>query len=751
MKLTRKLLLSICCFALCAALLLGGTLVLLLSPKTPADTTVPEETDADTTAEQTEAVTEAETEPQTQKIDPAVQNQLLISAQDFVNPALQYRALKIEHNFLSLPGSTAEEKAQSLIDYGFGGAAVNMKWDSNYLQQGYTLDQFAAFVKAANDQGVRIWLYDEYGYPSGAAGNLTVEGHPEYAAVRLVQYSMNGGDADTRTLTLPDDFVKIEYAYLLVDGESIPLEVTVQDNKMVFNGVNKSWTAYIYCVARYNYGFEWNDSYPNILNRDAVARFIEVTFDTYEGAIENFGAAIEAVFDDEAQLLANHHLMPTGLKNPVIPYDYDIFDTFQAKYGYDVRPMLHLVYSGETAEAKRVRAQFYAHVGDLVAENFFAQIHEWCVAHGTQLSGHLLLEEQMQYHVPVYGNYMQASTNMGYPGFDVLNVRPGPYLDQMSTGAKYASSVAWLHNMERVMIEIAPANNPEEFATNHLDYALGAMTFSYFDGGNQITSYYSQSSSDPVVGKAFNEYVGRMGSMTVGAQNLSQIAVYYAIDTVAGEYETPETQNLYNADKNAQENDKLIDKLTTQIRRDGLDYVFLDDASLQGGTVSSKGLTVGNFTFTTILVPKATLMEIESMRVLDALIEAGVNVIFVEEMPSVAFLEKDQAELEALSAKHSSRLCAKFSDAISAITVKSELTVKSVRKYIYVSPYEKNGVKFFFLANASQKDADLTLSFEDAIGFRIYDPLTGEITEVENTATIPSYRALFVQPLFPEE
>ena len=225
MKLTRKLLLSICCFALCAALLLGGTLVLLLSPKTPADTTVPEETDADTTAEQTEAVTEAETEPQTQKIDPAVQNQLLISAQDFVNPALQYRALKIEHNFLSLPGSTAEEKAQSLIDYGFGGAAVNMKWDANYLQQGYTLDQFAAFVKAANDQGVRIWLYDEYGYPSGAAGNLTVEGHPEYAAVRLVQYSMNGGDADTRTLTLPDDFVKIEYAYLLVDGESIPLEV----------------------------------------------------------------------------------------------------------------------------------------------------------------------------------------------------------------------------------------------------------------------------------------------------------------------------------------------------------------------------------------------------------------------------------------------------------------------------------------------------------------------------------------------
>ena len=51
----------------------------------------------------------------------------------------------------------------------------------------------------------------------------------------------------------------------------------------------------------------------------------------------------------------------------------------------------------------------------------------------------------------------------------------------------------------------------------------------------------------------------------------------------------------------------------------------------------------------------------------------------------------------------------------------------------------------------SKKDAEITLSYEGACGFRIYDPLTGEITEVESTTTIKSFRALFVQPLFPEE
>ncbi len=732
-------------FALCALMLLP---LFACTPEQddPAGTT-DAQTEQPTTEQTTEPPTEAKTEP---PIDPAVQNQSLITEQAFADPAREYRALKIEHYFANLPGATWEEKAASLVEYGFGGAACNMKWDENYLQLGQSLDDFAAFVGAAHKQGVRIWLYDEYGYPSGSAGNLTVKDHPEYAAIRLVQYTMNGGDSDVRTMSLPDGFINVEHAYLLSEGQTLPLQVTVQDGKMQFTGVDAPWTAYIYCAANYCYGFEWNSSYPNILNRDAVARFIEVTFDTYEGAIESFGDAVEAIFDDEAQLLAAHHLMPEGLRNPVIPYDYDIFDTFQAKYGYDLRPVLHMVYSGEDAQSQRVRAHFYAHVGDLVAENFFGQVQAWAQEHGTKLSGHLLLEEQMQYHVPVYGDYIRCSKNMGYAGFDVLDVRPGPYIDTISTGGKYASSAAWLTGQERVMIEIAPAANPDEFATNHLDYALGAMTFAYFDGGNQVTSYYSQANSDKATGIAFNEYVGRMGTMTVGAQNLSQIAIYYSVDAVAAAYEAPKTQQLYNAPDAAKENDKLVTRLTAGIRKQGLDYVFIDDASLQSGSVSSKGLTVGNFTFTTVLVPRATVMDVESMRVLDALIEAGVNVIFVEQMPSLAFLEKDQAELEALSAKHAGLLHEKFSDAISAIKEEPALGVTTMRKYVYISPYEKDGVKFFFLALDSTKDAEITLSYEGACGFRIYDPLTGSITEVENTTTIKSYRALFVQPLFPE-
>ena len=746
MKQANKLILAITCYALCFVLVLGGSLYALADPALQEQqSNLPQQS----TTEQLQQTTTKEGIVQP-PVTAEIQNQMLITNQSFTTPENKYRALKIDHNYYHLQGESAADKVNTFAAFGFGGMATNAAWDANYLQSKMELAYFNDFVQAMNQQGYRIWLYDEKGYPSGSAGDLTVKDHPEYAAVRLLQLQHKGNGKTAQSIRLPDGFVQLEYALLQSGNAYTPLQAKVEGDKITFTGQDGDWTAFIYCVTRYNYEFEWNSSYPNILNRDAVARFIEVTFDTYEGAIENFSAVIEAVFDDEAQLLANHHIMPEGLSNPVIPYDYDIFDTFTAKYGYDVRPLLPLIYSGESAEAMRVRAQFYAHVGDLVSENFYGQIQMWCQAHGTQLSGHLLLEEQMAYHVPVYGDYIRCSQSMGFPGFDVLDVRPKSYLKSITTGGKYASSPAWLAGKERVMIEICPVADPDEFATNHLDYALGTMTFAYFDGGNQITSYYSQANNDPITAQAFNTYVGRLGSMTVGAQNLSQVAIYYSIDAAAASYQSPITQNLYDVDSSARQNDRLVEQIADGVRKQGLDYVFLDDASMQGGTVTDKGLQVGSFTFTTILVPAATVMDIESMRVLDALIEKGVNVLFIGAMPALSFLEKDQAEMNALSQKHAGLLCEKYSEVVNAVTTRPELQVKTKAKYIYASPYEKDGVKFFFLANASTKDAEITLSFEGAVSYRIYDPVSGEIFEVENTATIQSYRALFVQPLLAE-
>ena len=106
---------------------------------------------------------------------------------------------------------------------------------------------------------------------------------------------------------------------------------------------------------------------------------------------------------------------------------------------------------------------------------------------------------------------------------------------------------------------------------------------------------------------AFNTYVGRLGSMTVGAQNLTQVAIYYGIDTVGGEYRAPDSQNLYDSVSAARKNDALVGNVATKLRENGLDYVFLDDRSMQGGSVKDGAMCVGNFAFTTVIVPDVEL------------------------------------------------------------------------------------------------------------------------------------------------
>ena len=220
--------------------------------------------------------------------------------------------------------------------------------------------------------------------------------------------------------------------------------------------------------------------------------------------------------------------------------------------------------------------------------------------------------------------------------------------------------------------------------------------------------------------------------------NQDEVKTSYKIPTLAEALDFLKGKAYINVDKFWID----IPGITEEIRRAGV----ADQVIVKTSTDPSYLEQVKEYAPDFMFIPLVN----EKDEVTDWLIEQGVNVIFVESMPSIAFLEKDQPELEALSAKHASLLCGSFNDAVSAVTTKVKLTVSSKFKYVYVSPYEKDGTEFFFLACNAQKDIEIKLSYPDAVGYRIYDPVSGEIYEVDNTVTIKSFRALFVQPLLAE-
>ena len=114
-------------------------------------------------------------------------NCILGGAQDVAANA-RMETLQIIHHYFPRD----EKKMEAFIDANPGdGFVVNVKepWNDpndhagydTYLRQPEEWKTLDAFIRLCSRKGKRIWIYDEPGFPSGAAGRRVVETNPSYA------------------------------------------------------------------------------------------------------------------------------------------------------------------------------------------------------------------------------------------------------------------------------------------------------------------------------------------------------------------------------------------------------------------------------------------------------------------------------------------------------------------------------------------------------------------------------------------
>jgi hypothetical protein len=85
----------------------------------------------------------------------------------------------------------AQDRAlQQLAAQGFGGFVGNVAFDG-YVDDETQWPAFLRGVRMAKASGMSLWLYDECGYPSGSARDLTLAGHPDWAARGLLVAETN--------------------------------------------------------------------------------------------------------------------------------------------------------------------------------------------------------------------------------------------------------------------------------------------------------------------------------------------------------------------------------------------------------------------------------------------------------------------------------------------------------------------------------------------------------------------------------
>jgi hypothetical protein len=336
---------------------------------------------------------------------------------------------------------------------GIGGIVTNVPF-TGYLTDPTAWPRLREVLGACRDMGLRVWIYDEKGYPSGYAGGHVLAGHPQFEAQALFY------DADAQRCTSGGSY---------------------EGTHNCRNYFAQARTA-------------------NLLDEDAIARFIEVTHERYAAELGPDFAMVEAFFTDEPGLnaMGSPELPPQAGNVPVVdPPD----STRKLLPALAWSEPLARRFAGrdltglftDRPGAAELRREFHAKTGEHLADAFFAQIQQWCFDHEVFSSGHILAEENAAAHVPLYGNFLRCLMKMDIPGIDVLSGLPED-CRSFRRAAAFGLSAALLNGDRRVFSESSDINqliNPGQIvapaqATASMAWqaALGVTDFaSYFNFG----------------------------------------------------------------------------------------------------------------------------------------------------------------------------------------------------------------------------------------------------------------------------
>ncbi|MFR1434477.1 MAG: hypothetical protein ACLSS9_04415 [Acutalibacteraceae bacterium] len=678
----------------------------------------------------------------------------------FSNPNARYRLNFMRHEYVSSGNPFPED----YLAMGAGGVVTNDLQTSNFLKYKGSIKKTSDRLAALYAAGLNVWIYDENGFPSGAANGLVIESDPDFESEGVSCITVTGNGKKSTSWTMPKQYEQIVTAYA-VDAGGTTHNATVSGKTVSFAGVNGNWTLYIIVSSRMYEGTVaisggYNRKLPNLLRKDAVGKFIEVGYQYYADNIKNFSDVVTAFFTDEPTL--PEAIITGSIPQAKVSWSDDVEARFYDMHGYSLKTHYHSLFEGNTPQDMAVRVNYRQTTAALFAENYTGQIAEWGKKNGVITSGHLNMEEHLLWHVPNYGDLMTVLKAAGAPGGDMLT---GKYANYMSEAmgnwfisnpfmaGKYVGSAARVAGKEDlVMVEICPTDTYESgyFASKNDAFAITNML--YMAGYNHINSYVQSWALNQQDGtdytKEYLDYVGRLSYMMRNSSYDGKLGVYYPIETMQA-YFTAMRTTLDDTTEGHQgkEMQQTLMTLTKNLWSKQMDYTFIDAQSILDAKISGKALVINNASFECIMMPRTEVLSVKVLEKLQKWEKAGGKLIWIEEKPHVATGLNDHAALQsAVSSVKTVSIDTAVSQAAAALTENMTVSATDIGT-VYMTRHKLQDKTMYYIVNGSGKANTVQLSYSGASSLDVYDPVTGEITTHSGDGTavkMNPYTAMFV-------
>ncbi len=641
---------------------------------------------------------------------------------------------------------------QELQNYGIGTAVLGLP-NGNYLHNERAWDDVLANLDDAMNRKMGAWIFDEDMYPSGAAGGLTVDGHPEYASYGVYQITQPGKGRKSLAVNLPKDALRLVAAvlYPVVNGKirykngiAVPFSATTATTE----GMDGDWAFCVY-VAKKMLGIpdrrdSWfnHGEYPNLLNADAVKRYITITHEAYKQRFGSRFRYVTAFYTNEPSLntVTNFAAPVTANSEAYLPWDDSIQQAFRAGHGYDLAPCLAAMYLPQSDEGNIIRRHFWQTVGNLMSKNCFRQIADWCAKNGGSLSGHLLLEEWMSSHVSLYGNFMQSMENFKIAGYDHQFNRHGISQSNNLMMQKYSLSGNRAHGNFVAQALIEP------ILSGYLDAGssqLRLIPISVYRkninmmcaGGVSIINSYVNYNAYPVDEfRNVTDYAARLCYFLRGARDMAKVAVYYPIETFQGRCR-PTQQNVFatSAHPEYQPMQKKQDALFEAMFRQNIGFNLLDADAIDHAQIANRALQIAGYEYKVMIMPDMDIIPLATLQKLLRFVLQGGMLIWSGKIPTLGDSEAETPQVRKLLA--GARTTGDLKRIVSSVRKLGDgglvVTASRPDRFYYV-PYLRNidgqQRKIFLLVN--DHSGTNTLKIGGRGKGVLYDPWKGEYASV---------------------
>lgn len=491
--------------------------------------------------------------------------------------------------FWSINSDIEEEELVRQIgemhSYGLGGFVFHARTGliTEYLSEKWFYLVGVA-LDTAKKYGMKVWIYDENGWPSGFVGGKLLLNQKFRA--KFLRYKKTEYYDNTAYLS-----------FVFEEGKA----------KRISSDVGVAEYHNVYLMT--------SDSYTDILNPEVTDAFIAQTHEEYYKRFSSsFGKELIGFFTDEPQ----YYRAET-------PYPEVAEAEFLKTYGEELKDgLVYLFVDNEQGFPFRVK--YYTLLNRLYCENFYNKLFVWCRQHGCMLTGHSVEETFITTHMWGCADCATSYLYEDIPAIDNLAKNMPAEISAKLLGSVCAQTGNRFALTETFGVS-GYSTTPlqmKAIADKQYVYGVDMMVQHLYNyslaGQGKIDCPPSFGRMMPwVTGyKQFNDYFAKLGYLIANSEEVAPVAVIAPTESVYLRYirlnEEPTYVNV----------DYGFDAIIRQLRNAGIAYHFVNEKIAQkSASVRDGKLIVGNMQYSAVVVANCEEVKSSTKKLLEEYASQG--------------------------------------------------------------------------------------------------------------------------------